>query len=252
MSIWHRSPTSPCPASHRRYDFRSQIYWRTPKADPQRVTRVVIGYTHGLESTGAEATLKHFPGLGRVSGDTHPPSRAGGQPERPGEAGLGPAREGLANTNALLMVGHATLPAGRCDAPCLTLAPRRSGNARDQEHDGVLITDDLSMARHARMALAHGCRSTERRCRSPLTTTMSASTSRSGSRGQGHARWASSARGWAGSKRRTLAVRNQRNASTAKDSPLPKRHSRGTRRPALEADTLNPLRDLDDFNNALI
>ena len=135
------------PGSYRRYDFRSQIGRRTIGVDPQRVTRAVIGYTHGLESSGVEATLKHFPGLGRVSGDTHliPAALAASQNDLEKRDWV-PFREGLANTNALLMVGHATLPAADATRPA-SRSPRVVQEiVRDQwKHDGVLITDDLSM-----------------------------------------------------------------------------------------------------------
>lgn len=82
-------------------------------------------------------------------------SRVGGQPERPGEAGLGSVPRGTGEHQRIVDGRPCHLAGGRCDAPCLTLAPRRSGNRpRTWKHDGVLITDDLRWARHARMAPA--------------------------------------------------------------------------------------------------
>ena len=135
------------PGSHRRYDFRSLIGRRAIGVDPQRVSRAIVGYTRGLESSGVEATLKHFPGLGRVSGDTHliPAALAASTADLEKRDWI-PFRVGLAETRALMMVGHATLPAIDTTRPASRSRRIVQGIVRDTwKHDGVLITDDLSM-----------------------------------------------------------------------------------------------------------
>ena len=135
------------PGSHRRYDLRSLIGQRAIGVDPQRVSRAVIGYTRGLESSGVEATLKHFPGLGRVSGDTHliPTALAASENDLETRDWI-PFREGLAETSALMMVGHATLPTIDATRPASRSRRVVQGIVRDHwKHEGVLITDDLSM-----------------------------------------------------------------------------------------------------------
>jgi beta-N-acetylhexosaminidase len=51
-------------------DFNSFISRRAIAADPEVVTEIALAYVRGLEASGVEATLKHFPSLGRVHEDT--------------------------------------------------------------------------------------------------------------------------------------------------------------------------------------
>jgi len=143
------------PDRRQRFDFRSQIGQRAIASDPARVSPAVVGYAHGLESAGVHATLKHFPGLGRVKADTHifPAALATEADELEGSDWL-PFRHGLRNTRSLLMVGHATLstvddekPASLSRKVIDDIVRRRWG------HDGVLITDDLSMGAVVRHGL---------------------------------------------------------------------------------------------------
>lgn len=130
-----------------RLDFRSLIGRRAIDADPARVSAAVIGYAHGLEVSGVRATLKHFPGLGRVTADTHvfPATLAASESDLESSDWV-PFREGLRATQSLLMVGHATLsavdatrPASRSGQVVRKIVRQRWG------HDGVLVTDDLTM-----------------------------------------------------------------------------------------------------------
>lgn len=54
-----------------RLDFHTLIGRRAISGDPARVADVALPYIRGLEAFGVDATVKHFPGLGRVHGDTH-------------------------------------------------------------------------------------------------------------------------------------------------------------------------------------
>ena len=57
--------------SRNRFDFNSLISRRAISGDPSVTADVALAYVHGLEESGVEATVKHFPGLGRVRDDTH-------------------------------------------------------------------------------------------------------------------------------------------------------------------------------------
>lgn len=130
-----------------RFDFRSLIGRRAIDADPNRVSPAVIGYAHGLESSGLRATLKHFPGLGRVTTDTHifPASLAASEGDLESSDWI-PFRDGLRATQSLLMVGHATLSTVDTTRPASRSAKVVSQIVRQRwGHDGVLITDDLTM-----------------------------------------------------------------------------------------------------------
>jgi beta-N-acetylhexosaminidase len=143
------------PAERHSLDFRSLIGRRAIDADPTRVSPAVIGYAHGLEANGVRATLKHFPGLGRVTTDTHifPATLAASAGDLEASDWI-PFRAGLHATQSLLMVGHATLsavdatkPASRSARVIREIVRQRWG------HDGVLVTDDLTMGAVVRHGL---------------------------------------------------------------------------------------------------
>lgn len=143
------------PDRRQRFDFRSLIGQRAIDTDPERVRRAVISYAHGLEAQGVLATLKHFPGLGSVRGDTHiVPATLAIDPDTLERHDWVPFRAGLRETHALLMVGHATLSAVDADKPA-SLSDRvvRQIVRQRWQHDGALITDDLSMGAVARHGL---------------------------------------------------------------------------------------------------
>ena len=143
------------PEALQRFDFRSLIGRRAIDTDPERVRRAVIGYAHGLEAHGIFATLKHFPGFGRVRGDTHiAPAELAAGPDELEKSDWIPFREGLRETNALLMVGHATLTSVDADKPA-SLSERVVREIVRQRwgHNGALITDDLSMGAVVRHGL---------------------------------------------------------------------------------------------------
>ncbi len=56
---------------HLRFDFNTLIGQRAISNDPAMVADIALPYVRGLEAAGVGATVKHFPGLGRVRGDTH-------------------------------------------------------------------------------------------------------------------------------------------------------------------------------------
>ena len=54
-----------------RFDFNTLIGQRAISDDPAIVADIARAYVTGLEASGVGATVKHFPGLGRVRTDTH-------------------------------------------------------------------------------------------------------------------------------------------------------------------------------------
>jgi beta-N-acetylhexosaminidase len=136
------------PRARSRLDFHSLIGHRAIDADPHRVSHAVIGYARGLEAHGVQATLKHFPGLGRVTADTHLFRADLSNSESALEASDWiPFRQGLSATQALLMVGHATLSTVDADHPASLSHKVVQGIVRDRwRHEGVLVTDDMAMA----------------------------------------------------------------------------------------------------------
>jgi beta-N-acetylhexosaminidase len=133
--------------SHSRFDFNTLIGQRAISSDPDTVTDVGLAYIRGLDSFGVGATVKHFPGLGRVRTDTHHFSAALDTPLADLEASdWRPFRDVLAGSRAQLMIGHVTLTAIDPDHPASHSRRIISGIVRQKwNYQGVIITDDLVM-----------------------------------------------------------------------------------------------------------
>jgi beta-N-acetylhexosaminidase len=134
-------------AGRNRFDFNTLTSQRAISDDPATVSEVGLAYVRGLETSGVRATVKHFPGLGRVHADTHhfnadldtPPAELEASDWRP-------FREVLAGSNAQLMVGHVTVTAIDPDRPASHSKRIVDGIIRQKwNYQGVVITDDLVM-----------------------------------------------------------------------------------------------------------
>jgi beta-N-acetylhexosaminidase len=86
--------------------------WCAISGDPAAVTDIGLAYIRGLDAFGVAATVKHFPGLGRVRADTHHFTVDLDTPLAVLEASdWRPFRDVLAGSRAQLMIGHVTLTA---------------------------------------------------------------------------------------------------------------------------------------------
>ncbi|MEK9279617.1 glycoside hydrolase family 3 protein [Bradyrhizobium sp. ISRA442] len=130
-----------------RLDFHTLIGQRAIASDPAVVGEIASAYVRGLESFGVGATLKHFPGIGRLRTDTHHFSANLDTPVEELEASdWRPFREVLAQSHSALMIGHVTLTA--IDAGRAASHSKRvvEGIIRDKwNYQGVVMTDDLVM-----------------------------------------------------------------------------------------------------------
>jgi beta-N-acetylhexosaminidase len=135
-------------------DTHTQIGSRAIAEDPAMVSRVALAYGRGLARAGVAPTLKHFPGLGQVRGDTHHFSVALNTPLATLQAREWlPFRSAAQPLDALIMLGHVTLPEIDAEMPASLSRKVVQGVIRDTwHHEGVLITDDLSM----QAAYGHG------------------------------------------------------------------------------------------------
>lgn len=129
------------------FDFNSQISRRAISDDPQVVADVASAYVRGLEAYGIEATVKHFPGLGRVREDTHHFQANLDTPvvELDASDWL-PFRQVLTHSNAYLMVGHVAVTA--IDPNTAASHSKRVINdlIRDRwGYQGIITTDDFVM-----------------------------------------------------------------------------------------------------------
>jgi len=130
-----------------RFDFNTLIGQRAISADPAIVSEIGAAYVRGLEASGVGATLKHFPGLGRVRTDTHHFSAELDTPvEELEKADWRPFREVLAASKAQLMIGHVTLTAVDPDRAASHSKRVVDGIIRNKwNYQGIVITDDLVM-----------------------------------------------------------------------------------------------------------
>jgi beta-N-acetylhexosaminidase len=113
--------------------------------DPTTVAAYAQAYVQGWVSSGLSPVIKHYPGHGAASGDTHD------------EAGITPGLDALeawdlvpfralAGTGTAVMVGHLTVP-GLTDGVPATQSERAVGYLRDElgYRDALVMTDALGM-----------------------------------------------------------------------------------------------------------
>lgn len=130
-----------------RFDINTMTSERAISENPAIVSEVALAYVRGLEEVGVGATVKHFPGLGRVRSDTHIVSADLDTPiEELEVSDWLPFKDLLVGTNAGLMVGHVSLTAidpGRAASHSKAVI---DGILRKRwNYQGVIITDDLVM-----------------------------------------------------------------------------------------------------------
>lgn len=136
------------------FDFFSRINSRAISNDPAMVVTMASAYSQGLAAAGVMATLKHFPGLGEVAADTHLFSANLNTPVQTlRQRDWLPFRQVLGQTDALMMLAHVTLPSLDAQWPVsLSRAVVQGVIRQSWQHEGVLVTDDLTM----RAAQKHG------------------------------------------------------------------------------------------------
>lgn len=135
------------PQRRNRLDFHTLIGQRAIATDPAVVSTIASAYVRGLEESGVGATLKHFPGIGRVRTDTHHFSANLDTPVKELEAtDWLPFREVLSHSRSALMVGHVTLTAVDPDRAASHSKRVVDGIIRAKwGYQGVVMTDDLVM-----------------------------------------------------------------------------------------------------------
>ncbi|KAA0102238.1 glycoside hydrolase family 3 protein [Mycolicibacterium sp. P1-18] len=121
---------------------------RSFSADPQKVTEYAGAYARGLLDAGVTPVLKHFPGHGHASGDSH----EGGVVTPPlsdlMNDDLVPYRELAQVPGTAVMVGHMQVP-GLTGTDPASLSPAaysllRTGGYGGLPFNGVVFTDDIS------------------------------------------------------------------------------------------------------------
>src|SRR5262249_50206674 len=128
-------------------DRYTRISERAISSDPQVVSDVAEQYCATLQQSGVRCTLKHFPGLGRVRGDTHLESAdLKLSVDELRKSDWLPFRTVMRHGDAFTMLSHVHLTAIDPAHPVSFSRAVIAGLIRNEwKHDGILVTDDLSM-----------------------------------------------------------------------------------------------------------
>ncbi len=117
-------------------------------ADPDRVARHVAAFVRAHESAGVATSVKHFPGHGATSADSHLALPVVDVPlEVLRERDLPPFRAAIEAGARTVMTSHILLPQVDPDHPATFSARILQGLLRDElGFDGVIVSDALDMA----------------------------------------------------------------------------------------------------------
>ncbi len=115
---------------------------------PQAVARAVPAVVRGLHSAGVVATLKHFPGIGRITGNTDVTSTGiTDSVMTSDDPYLQPFRAGIGAGSGMVMVGFGRYPKIDPAHEAAFSSSIIDGMLRDDlKFDGVVISDDLNAA----------------------------------------------------------------------------------------------------------
>lgn len=116
---------------------------RSFSSDPAVVTRYARAFAEGLRDSGVLPVVKHFPGHGHASGDSHRSKVTTPPLDQLRAVDLVPYRQVLDIQPIAVMVGHVTVPGLTNDQPA-SLSPATYQLLRTEyRFDGVAFTDDL-------------------------------------------------------------------------------------------------------------
>ncbi len=128
-------------------DNGSRIASRAIDSDPAVVTETATAFALGLHAKGVSATLKHFPGLGRIAEDTHAVrARLATREDDLALSDWAPFREIVRKSPTLVMASHAIIDAVDPLHPASQSKAAISGLLRGEwGFEGLVVTDDLDM-----------------------------------------------------------------------------------------------------------
>ena len=124
-------------------------YDRQYSSNPERVSTMVAAFVAGMRAGGVAATVKHFPGIGRITGNTDVTARGiTDGTTTVNDPYLEPFRTGIQDGVELVMVGSAIYSRIDPGTNAVFSKPIVTGLLRDRlSYDGVVITDDVGAAR---------------------------------------------------------------------------------------------------------
>nr|WP_134732495.1 glycoside hydrolase family 3 N-terminal domain-containing protein [Amycolatopsis nivea] len=116
---------------------------RSYSPDPEKVRQYALAFAEGLRAAGVQPVLKHFPGHGHGSGDSHRGTVVTPPLDQLRRVDLVPYRDISEYGQVAVMVGHLEVPGLTGDEPA-SLAPEAYRLLRNEFHfTGPVITDDL-------------------------------------------------------------------------------------------------------------
>jgi beta-N-acetylhexosaminidase len=102
-------------------------------------------FAQGQRDAGVQTSIKHFPGLGRVAGNTDDTAGVTDTVTGPDAASVAVFDAGIEAGSGLVMMSSAIYSRIDPDAPAV-FSPTVVGLVREHGFDGVIISDDLSAA----------------------------------------------------------------------------------------------------------
>ena len=122
-------------------------YDRAYGTDPQTVAEHVAAFVRGMNTAGVISTVKHFPGLGRVRGNTDDTSGVTDGQTTPSDPDLQPFAIGAAAGASWLMVSSAIYTQIDTHSPAVFSPTIIQGLARDRlGFGGLIVSDDVGAA----------------------------------------------------------------------------------------------------------
>ncbi|WP_020664869.1 glycoside hydrolase family 3 N-terminal domain-containing protein [Amycolatopsis benzoatilytica] len=116
---------------------------RSYSSDPEKVRQYAMAFADGLRAGGVLPVLKHFPGHGHGSGDSHRGTVVTPPLDQLRQVDLVPYRDIAAYGPVAVMVGHLEVPGLTGDEPA-SISPAAYRLLRtDYRFTGPVITDDL-------------------------------------------------------------------------------------------------------------
>ena len=118
---------------------------RSFSADPETAATYGLAFSAGLADAGVTPTVKHFPGQGRSSTDTHAEADVvDATVEELRETDLLPFQRAIDAGAPVVMLNHLGYSALDADLPA-SLSPKAYALLRDMGFEGVAMTDSLGM-----------------------------------------------------------------------------------------------------------
>ena len=118
-------------------------------SEPDSVAALVVAFMNGMHTQNVATTLKHFPGHGNTSEDSHYTSAVSYKTvEELEKCEFVPFRAGIREGTEFIMVGHISLPNVTGDSIPATLSYEIVTDILREKlgYDGIVVTDAMNMA----------------------------------------------------------------------------------------------------------